>query len=128
MNTVAMVGRLTRDPETKTTTGGKNVAEFSIAVDKRFKQADGPDADFFRVKAWGQTADFVGNYLTKGRLVSVSGRLEQRKYKDKDGNDRESIEIVADQVNGLDKKPDADAPKAQPKASDAGQDHDPFLD
>lgn len=107
INRVVLVGRLTRDPEMRTTTTGKNVVEFSIAVNKRMKPQDGsPDADFFRCKAWGQTAEYVSNYLNKGRLVAVDGRIEQRKYTDKDGNNREIFEIVADSVQGLDRPRD----------------------
>ena len=83
VNRVVLIGRLTRDPELRTTSTGKNVVEFSIAVNKRIKPQDGsPDADFFRIKAWGQTADYVNNYLAKGRLVAVDGRLETRKWTD----------------------------------------------
>lgn len=104
MNSVVLIGRLTRDPESRTTTNGKNYATFGLAVNKRFKPQDGsPDADFFTVKVWGQTSDYVCNYLTKGRLVAVQGRIETRKYQDKDGNQREAVDIVADQVNGLDR-------------------------
>lgn len=107
INRVILIGRLTRDPELRTTTTGKQVSDFSIAVDKRIKPTDGsPTADFFRVSAWGQTAEFVGNYLTKGRLVAVDGRLQSRKYTDKDGNNREVVEVVADNVQGLDRPRD----------------------
>ena len=104
LNRVVMIGRLTKDPELKVTTTGKSVVSFSIAVGKRIKPADGsPTADFFMVKAWGNTAEFVSNYLGKGRLVAVDGRLETRKYTDNDGANREVVEIVADNVQGLDR-------------------------
>lgn len=104
LNRVVLIGRLTRDPELRSTSTGKQVSDFSIAVDKRIKPTDGsPTADFFRVTAWGSTAEFVSNYLSKGRLVAVEGRLQSRKYTDKDGNNRESIEVVADNVQGLDR-------------------------
>lgn len=107
INRVVLVGRLTRDPELRTTTTGKSVVTFSIAVDKRMKPTDGsPTADFFRVKAWGQTAEFVSNYINKGRLVAVDGRLEQSKWQDKEGQNREMTEIVADNVQGLDRPRD----------------------
>lgn len=102
-NSVTLVGRLTRDPEMRTTNTGKNFATFSIAVNKRFKPQDGgPEADFFNCKAWGQTADYVNQYVQKGRLVLVQGRIETRKYQDKDGNNREAIDISCDQVNAMD--------------------------
>ena len=105
INRVVLVGRLTRDPEApRTTTSGKSVMNFSIAVTKRFKPQDGsPDADFFTVVAWGQTAEYVANYLTKGRLVAVDGRLQARKYTTQDGQNREVVEIVAETVQGLDR-------------------------
>lgn len=126
MNRVVLIGRITRDPETKTTTSGTKVAEFSIAVDKRGKDEG---ANFFRVKAWGNQAEYVGNYLSKGRLVAIDGRLEQRSY-EKDGQKREVIEVVAESVQGLDRpRDDAQpaAPAAKPKPS-ANDDYDPFGD
>lgn len=106
VNRVVLIGRLTRDPEMRTTTTGKSVVEFSIAVNRRTKSPDGTDADFFRCKAWNQTAEYVANYLTKGRLVAVEGRIEQRKYTASDGTNREVFEIVADNVQGLDRPRD----------------------
>lgn len=108
LNRVTLIGRMVRDPELRTTNTGKNVVEFSIAVDKRIKPQDPnqPTADFFRCKAWNQTADFVSQYGGKGRLTAVDGRLETRKYVDKDGNNREIVEIVADNVNLLDRPSD----------------------
>jgi len=108
LNRVTLIGRMVRDPELRTTNTGKNVVEFTIAVDKRLKPTDPnqPTADFFRCKAWNQTADFVSNYGGKGRLTAVDGRLETRKYVDKDGNNREIVEIVADNVNLLDRARD----------------------
>lgn len=108
LNRVILIGRLVANPESRQTTTGKNLTEFRIAVDKRFKQDDGATADFFRVKAWGNTADFVNNYLSKGRLVAVDGRIEHRQWTDKDGNKRETYEIVAESVQGLDKPRDGD--------------------
>lgn len=98
INRVVLIGRMTRDPELRNTTTGKSVASFGIAVDRMKKG----ETDFFTVTCWGQTAEFVSNYLTKGRLVAIDGRLSQRKY-EKDGQTKEIIEIVADNVQGLDK-------------------------
>ena len=135
VNRVVLIGRLTRDPELRTTNSGKNVVEFSIAVNKRVKAADGTDADFFRVKAWGQTAEYVNSYLTKGRLVAVDGRLETRKWTDQSGANRETVEVVADNVNGLDRPRDdaaggaSSAPRAASNApAPAADEYDPFAD
>jgi single-strand DNA-binding protein len=132
MNRVVLIGRLVRDPELRSTTTGKDVAEFTIAVDKRIKPTDGsPTADFFRVKAWGHSARFVGDYLTKGRLVAVDGRIETRKYTDNEGRNREIVEIIAENVNGLDRpRDDAEtAPKQERRAESSSQssdEYDPF--
>ncbi len=130
LNRITLVGRLTRDPELRTTSTGKDVVEFSIAVNKRIKPAEGADADFFRVKAWGQTASYVGEYIGRGRLVSVDGRLESRKYTDKDGNNREIVEIVADNVNALDRPREDAEPRQESrgKAKPAPDPYDPFED
>ena len=131
LNRITICGRLTRDPELRTTSTGKDVVELSIAVNKRIKPAEGADADFFRVKAWGQTASYVGEYIGRGRLVSVDGRLESRKYTDKDGNAREIVEIVAENVNALD-RPREDAEPRQESRGKArppqGEEYDPFAD
>jgi len=134
-----LIGRLTRDPEHRTTTTGKSVCDFSIAVQKRIKPQDGsPDADFFRVTAWGNQADFVSNYLHKGRLVAVDGRLQSRKFTASDGTNREVVEVVADNVHGLDRpRDDAGAPAgagagagAHPagEPAPAADEYDPFAD
>lgn len=135
INRVVLVGRLTRDPELRTTTTGKSVVEFSIAVDKQRKPTDGSNtADFFRIKAWGTTADFVANYLTKGRLVAVDGRLEQRRWQAPDGQNREVTEVVAENVQGLD-RPRDDQPggngggaPTRVSAAPAEEEYDPFAE
>ena len=136
INRVVMVGRLTRDPELRTTTNGKSVVNFSIAVGKRIKPTDGsPDADFFTCIAWERSAEYVANYLTKGRLVGVEGRLQSRKYQTKEGQDREVVEIVCDNVQGLDRpKDDAGVPAGVGAAVPASavvpdsDEYDPFAD
>ena len=134
MNQVNIIGRLTRDPETRTTGTGKSVCSFSIAVDKRPKPVDGPTADFFMCTAWEKTADFVTNYLGKGRLVAVTGRLSSRKYTTSDGSNREVVEIVCSEVQGLDRpRDDADAaPKPQERPAGAipkeNEEYDPWSD
>jgi len=135
INRVVLVGRLTRDPELRTTGTGKSVVSFSIAVTKKIKPTDGsPDADFFSVTAWEKTAEYVSNYLSKGRLVAVDGRLQTRKYTGSDGVNREVVEVVADNVQGLDRPKDGDAPAGAattaavttPAAS--ADEYDPFAD
>lgn len=130
VNRTILIGRLTRDPELRTTSTGKDVVEFSIAVNKRIKPAEGPDADFFRVRAWGQVARYVGEYIGRGRLVAVDGRLEQRTWQDANGNKRESIEVVADNVNALDRPREDAEPRQESrgKAKPAPEPYNPFED
>lgn len=133
LNRITLIGRLTRDPETKTTSTGKKLVEFSIAVNKRIKPKDGADADFFYVKAWGQTADYISEYITKGRLISVDGRMETNQY-EKDGRTQTSYFVTADNVTALDRpketsrKPNHDADVREPVTGRLGDEYDPFLD
>lgn len=138
LNCVCLVGRLTRDPELKTTSTGKSVTSMSIAVQKRIKPQDGSaDADFFNVVAWGQTAEFASNYLTKGRLISVEGRLQSRRYTTSDGATRDVVEVVANDIKSLDRPRDDSAPaeggnrgqaRAATPQAPAADEYDPFAD
>lgn len=100
INQVILMGRLTRDPEQRTTTTGKTIASFSIAVD-RMGQDD--QADFFDITAWEKTGDLVMQYLAKGRRVLVQGRLRQDSWDDKEtGKKRSRVEVTANDVTFLD--------------------------
>ncbi|HXH60734.1 MAG TPA: single-stranded DNA-binding protein [Fimbriimonadaceae bacterium] len=130
INRVVLVGRLTRDPELRNTTTGKQVVNFGLAVDDRFNR---DNTNFFNISAWGSTADFVAKYLTKGRLIAVDGRLQQRKYTTQDGQERNVVEIVADTVQGLDRpRDDAGSDRGgQPEpvsVAPADDEYDPFAD
>ena len=100
LNTITIMGRLTRDPELRRTGSGIAVASFTVAVDRDFadKQSGEKETDFIDCVAWRQTGEFVSKYFTKGRMVVVSGRLQIRSWTDKDGNKRRSAEVVADNV------------------------------
>ena len=99
MNKVFMIGNLTRDPEMRSTQNGVSVCNFSIAVNRRYKDANGnQQTDFFNVVAWRQLADICSRYLAKGRKVAVSGHVETGTYEDKNGSKRISFTIVADEV------------------------------
>lgn len=100
MNSVNIIGRLGRDPETRYTGGGDAVSNFSIAVDNGF--GDKKKTSWFKVTAWKKTAESVQKYLRKGSKVAVSGRLEERSWQDKGGEKRTSVEIVAERVDFLD--------------------------
>lgn len=94
MNTCVLMGRCTKDPEKRYTQSNTPVTSFTIAVD-RFK--DG--VDFFDCTAWNKTADFVSDYFRKGDMICVRGRLQNREWTDKDGNNRRKTEIVVDEVS-----------------------------
>lgn len=100
INQVILMGRLTRDPEMRTTTSGKNVCSFSLAVDR---QGQDDQADFFDVIAWEKTGELVNQYLSKGRRCLVQGRLRQDSWEDKEtGKKRSRVEVVAFDVTFLD--------------------------
>lgn len=100
LNVIAIMGRLSRDPELRQTTTGKNVASFTIACSRGRKDANGKDlVDWIPVVAWEHTAEFVYKYFEKGSLIAIDGRLQSRTYKDRDGNNRTAIEIVANNAN-----------------------------
>ena len=105
MNKVILIGRLTRDPEIRyTTTNNTAVAQFTLAVNRRFAKEGEQQADFFNIVAWAGTADFVGKYFTKGQQVAVCGRLTTRNYDDKDGKKVYVTEVTAEEVHFADSK------------------------
>ena len=100
INQVILMGRLTRDPEQRTTTGGKTIASFSIAVDRG---GESDQADFFDITAWEKLGELVVQYLAKGRRVLVQGRLRQDSWDDKEtGKKRSRVEVTATDVTFLD--------------------------
>lgn len=112
LNKIVLMGRLTRDPEMRRTGSGVAVTGFTLAVDRDFKGQDGQkETDFIDIVAWRQTAEFAAQYLTKGRMAVVSGRLQIRDWQDKDGNKRKAAEVVADNVYFADTKRETTAAK-----------------
>ena len=110
LNKVILIGRLGQDPKLSYTSGGQAVANFSVATDEGYRDRQTGQkverTEWHRVVAWRQTAEFCGNYLAKGRLVMVEGKLQTRKWQGQDGQDRYTTEVVADNVEGLDRAPD----------------------
>ena len=99
MNKIVLLGRLTRDPEVKVTSTGKTTTSFSLAVDRPFSGKDGQkEVDFINIVAWNKTAEVVGNNVSKGQRLLVEGRLQIRKYQDKQGQNRTVSEVIADRV------------------------------
>lgn len=111
LNRIILMGRLTRDPELRRTQNGTAVTSFSIAVDRDFKNKDTGEksTDFIDIVAWRQSAEFVCDYFSKGRMAVVEGRLQIRDWTDKDGNKRRSAEVLADNIYFGDSKRDGDA-------------------
>ncbi len=104
MNQVSLVGRITRDLEVTTSQAGREVCRFTVAVNRQFKNSNGEyDADFISCVAFGQTANFMGRYLEKGRLISVTGRIQTGSY-ERDGQRIYTTDVIADSVQGLDSR------------------------
>lgn len=104
MNKVVLIGRMTKDAELRFTPGnGTAVATLTLAVDKRGKEGQ-KEADFINVVVWGKPAENTANYTAKGSLIGISGRIQTRSYEAKDGTKRYITEVVADEVQFLDKK------------------------
>ncbi len=102
MNKVVLIGRLTKDPELKFTPGsGTAVATFTLAVDRRFSKDGQREADFIPIVVWGKQAESTANYMSKGKLMGVSGRIQTRSYDAKDGTKRYVTEVVAEEVQFL---------------------------
>lgn len=113
LNICALQGRLGRDPEIRQTTTGKQVATFTLAVDRGRRDANGKSvADWIPVIAWERTAEFAYKWLTKGQMVAVDGRLQSRTYTAKDGTNRTVLEVVANNINFCGSKADNAAPAA----------------
>jgi len=102
-NRIILVGRLTRDPELRATPDGTSVVRFAIAVNRPVRPGAEEQVDYFDIVAFRQLADNVANYVTKGRLVLVEGRLQTRSYTDREGNRRKAYEVVADTVRFLER-------------------------
>ena len=100
LNTVALMGRITFEPELKSTNSGTSVTRFQIAVDRNY-QASGKEreADFIDCVAWGKTAEFVNSWFHKGQMIALTGEIQTRNFTDKDNNKRKSVEVVANNVS-----------------------------
>ena len=104
MNSVQLIGRLTRDPEVRYTDGGVSIARFSLAVERRFKQENGADADFINIVSFGKTAEFIEKYFHKGMKVALNGRIQTGSYTDKDGKKVYTTDVIAENVEFCESK------------------------
>ena len=109
-NLVVLTGRLTADPELKTTSNGLSVTTFSIAVDRRYRSGEERQTDFINIVAWRQSAEFITKYFKKGSLIGIEGSIQTRRYQDKNGNNRTAFEVVVNNVQFVESKRDSGAP------------------
>lgn len=109
LNVVVLTGRLTKDPELKTTPSGVYVLGFSIAVERRYRSGEDRQTDFINIVAWRKTAEFISKYFKKGQMIAIEGSLQSRKYQDKDGNNRTAVEVVANNAQFADYKRNDDS-------------------
>lgn len=105
LNRIVLIGRLVKDPELRYTPNGKAVASFTLAADRPFRNKEGErEADFINVVVWGAQAESSANYLSKGKLAAVDGRLQIRSFEGQDGQRRWVTEVVAENVRFLSPK------------------------
>lgn len=116
MNSVQLVGRLTRDPDIRYTDSGTSIARFTLAADRRFKQEGGQTADFVSCVAFGKTAEFLEKYFCKGMRMGLNGRVQTGSYTNQDGNKVYATDVVADSVEFVESK------RAQENDGDQGVD------
>lgn len=109
LNKIIILGRLTSDPELKQTNSGVSVATFTVAVERNYKSGDTKLTDFIPCNAWRSTADFIAKYFHKGDMIAVDGTLQSDKYTDKDGNNRTSYRVVAENVSFCGGKKETDS-------------------
>ncbi len=108
LNCVIIMGRLTADPELKTTPSGTSVVSFCVAVDRSYvRQGEERQTDFINVVAWRKTADFITRYFHKGSMIAVQGSIQTRNYEDKNGNKRTAVEVLAGNVSFCGSKADS---------------------
>ena len=126
-NLVVLTGRLTADPELKTTPNGISVTTFSIAVDRRYRSGEERQTDFINIVAWRQSAEFITKYFKKGSMIGIEGSIQTRRYQDKNGNNRTAFEVVANNVQFVESKRDGGSDNAAP-ASFSNADANDFTD
>lgn len=134
LNRVILIGRLTADPELRYTPSGTPVANFRLAVDRMRSQSGEKQTDFISIVLWSKQAEFAANYLNKGRLVAIEGRLQIRQWTTQDGQRRTSAEVVGDRVQALERRreesgaPAAGEPEVPSDLPDLGEVNDTGAD
>lgn len=129
-NKVILMGRLTRDIELRNIPSGQAVANFGLAINRKWKAKDGSDGEettFVDCEAWGKTAEVMAEYLARGRPVLIEGRLKLDQWQDKDGGNRSKLGVVVDTFQFVDSKPDSgSAAPPKPKSLVSQQQHEPI--
>lgn len=120
-NRVELIGRLGHDPEMRYTPEGQAVTRFSLATDRPVRAGAQPETDWHKVICWAKLAEFAGQYLAKGRLVFVAGRLTYRSWEGKNGETHHATEVIARELTLLDRRPDA-VPGEASRETDADDD------
>ncbi len=115
-NLVVLTGRLTADPELKTTTNGIPVTTFSIAVNRNYRAGEEQQTDFINIVAWRQRAEFITKYFKKGSMIGIEGSIQTRRYQDKNGNNRTAFEVVVNNAQFVESKREGAAPAGEPAA------------
>ena len=105
-NLVVLTGRLTADPELKTTPNGVSVTTFSIAVNRNYRAGEEQQTDFINIVAWRQRAEFITKYFKKGSMIGIEGSIQTRRYQDKNGNNRTAFEVVVNNAQFVESKRD----------------------
>ena len=109
LNRVELIGRLGHEPAMRYTPDGQAITKFSLATDRPGRPGAQPETDWHQIVCWGKLAEFAGQYLDKGRLVFVAGRLTYRSWEGKDGQQRRATEVVASELIPLDHRPDVES-------------------
>ncbi len=133
INSVVIMGRLTFDPELRTTPNGVSVVRFQVAVDRNFQRSgEERKADFIDVTAWRQTAEFVSRYFQKGSMIAVEGSIQTDNFTDNNGNKRKSVQVVANNVSFCGSKAESNTNTnpalSQPAPSYASADNSDFVE
>ncbi|MBR5472807.1 MAG: single-stranded DNA-binding protein [Clostridia bacterium] len=116
-NLVVLTGRLTADPELKTTPNGVPVTTFSIAVNRNYRAGEEQQTDFINIVAWRQRAEFITKYFKKGSMIGIEGSIQTRRYQDKNGNNRTAFEVVVNNAQFVEAKRDGTSvPSNEPAA------------
>ena len=124
LNKVILMGRLTRDPELRSTPQGVSTCSFSLAVERNFKNGEDRKTDFINCVAWRQTAEFISKYFNKGSLIALEGSIQVRSWDDNEGKKRYATDVVVSQVYFAESKKDA---AVVPEFTNMGEDDDlPF--